>query len=100
MPRFDIRAVVGLEKRAKGTGGVLFNGFADGEVVYRRPGLLLGEAAPFSGTALGLVQVGNSLYSILSSSGSTAPQSWKITLSFGGTSVVTSVVPTVGHPAL
>lgn len=69
MPRFDIGPAAEFESRngGIGTGGLVRNGFLEddeGVWSWQRPALGFGQAAPFSGTALGMLVLGDTLYGV------------------------------------
>lgn len=69
MPRFDIGPAAEFESRdgGIGTGGLVRNGFLEedeGVWSWQRPALSSGQAAPFSGTALGMLVLGTGLYGL------------------------------------
>ena len=105
MPRFDIGPAAEFESRdgGVGTGGLVRNGFLEedeGVWSWQRPALAPGMAAPFSGTALGMLVLGTTLYGIGVATSGTAssytitPGSTPFVLNVGrvGTSTLDDVV--------
>lgn len=111
MPRFDIGPAAEFESRdgGLGTGGLIRNGFVEkapgGVWSWQRPGLAPGQAAPFTGTALGMLALGTSLYGIGNNGTATSftiviprPTSFTLVAGLMGTSPVTYgyITPSVG----
>jgi len=111
MPRFDIGPAAEFESRdgGLGTGGLIRNGFVEkapgGVWSWQRPGLAPGQAAPFTGTALGMLALGTSLYGIGNNGTATSftiiiprPTSFTLVAGLMGTSPVTYgyITPFVG----
>lgn len=85
--RFDMGPASDLQSRDGLTskGGLIKNGFVekdrDGAVwSWQRPGLYTGTAAPFTGTALGLILHGGTLYGVAKGTGVSTATSFSITL--------------------